>query len=42
MGEREVSAMHCIPALFRQYGRLRRFCAGQKILLKDSPARELY
>ena len=42
MGEREVSAMHCIPALFRQYGRLRRFCAGQQIFLKDSPARELY
>ena len=42
MGEREVSAMHYIPALFRRYGRLRRFCAGQQIFLKDSPARELY
>ena len=42
MGEREVSAMHYIPALFRQYGSLRRFCAGQQIFLKDSPAQELY
>lgn len=40
--DREISAMHYIPALFRQYGRLRRFCAGQQIFLKDSPARELY
>ena len=34
--------MRYIPDLFRQYGLPRRFCAGQQIFLKDSPARELY
>ncbi|EOS62407.1 hypothetical protein C816_04059 [Oscillibacter sp. 1-3] len=39
---KEANAMRYIPDLFRQYGLPRRFCAGQQIFLKDSPARELY
>ena len=39
---KEANAMRYIPDLFRQYGLPRRFCAGQQIFLKDSPAQELY
>ena len=39
---KEANAMRSIPDLFRQYGLPRRFCAGQQIFLKDSPAQELY
>lgn len=42
MEEKETAAMRYIPDLFRRYGYPRRFCAGQQIFLKDSPARELY
>ncbi|MEY8260065.1 Crp/Fnr family transcriptional regulator [Oscillibacter sp. 1-3] len=42
MKAKEANAMRYIPDLFRQYGLPRRFCAGQQIFLKDSPARELY
>ena len=42
MKAKEANAMRYIPDLFRQYGLPRRFCAGQQIFLKDSPAQELY
>lgn len=34
--------MRHIPGLFRRYGHIRRFSAGQQIFLKDAPAQEIY
>lgn len=36
------TAMRHIPGLFRRYGHIRRFSAGQQIFLKDAPAQEIY
>lgn len=42
MQESSPSGMQHLPALFRQYGRPRRFPAGTQIFQKDAPAEEIF
>lgn len=42
MNETPPAGMKHLPALFRQYGRPRRFPAGAQIIQKDAPAEEIF